>query len=123
MTSVQQIRQQIVSALEETAIFDSVLTPPDDRQDSTIMKEPAAAVFFKGFSKADDNGVSILRANFSVQMKFLKIGVSDTADEIETAVEALFSIEPVTLTQKMITQKNSRSALYEAEMTFAGCRQ
>lgn len=123
MTSVQQIKQQIVTALENTAVFDTVQTPPDDRRESTIIKEPAAAVFFNGFSMVEDNGVDVLTAKFSVQMKFLKIGINDTTDEIETAMNALLTLEPLSMNQTGKTAGNSRSAVYEAEVVFAGCRQ
>ena len=56
-------------------------------------------------------------------MKFLKIGVNDTSEEIETVMEALLNLEPVSLRQKMNKSSNSRSAVYEAEISFAGCRQ
>jgi len=120
MKTVFEIKQQITQALTASGIFDSVLSPSDDAKDSLNMREPSAAVFFTGFSRKTDNGIEMMCADFRVLMKFLNIGVNDTSDETYGAVKALFALEPSKLTHRMISEKNSRSAFYTAEISFDG---
>jgi len=123
MKSAQQIKQQIVTALEGCGVFDKVLTPSDDRKDSTIMREPSAAVYFTGLKQSDDNGVQVPVAEFAVYMKFLKIGVNDTTEDIELAINALSGLEPLSVSYKSVNGENTRSAFYQTNISFAGCRQ
>jgi len=122
MKSANQIKQQIISALTSCGIFDNVIAPPDDKQEDTIMREPAASVFFSGFSQVNDNGIPMLQASFSIYMKFLKIGLNDTTEDIELAVNAVSKLEPSSLSQKKTDSKNNRSALYIINVSFTGCR-
>lgn len=121
MISIFQIKEKIMTALEDSGVFDTVAAPPDDRKGQTVMREPAASVFLERMYKTDDNGVPLLSADFSIYMKFLKIGVNDTSDEIETAMLAIAALEPASLTQKM-QSGDGRSAIYVIEAAFTGCR-
>lgn len=123
MKSPQQIKQQIVTALETCGVFDTVTTPSDDRQDRTLMREPSAAVFYSGMDISEDRGVLIKTSVFLIYMRFLKIGVNETAEDIELAVDAVAGLEPVSLTQKRLDTDNLRSGHYLIEAHFAGCRE
>ncbi|PLX66007.1 MAG: hypothetical protein C0602_12810 [Denitrovibrio sp.] len=123
MQTVQQIKQSLIQNLENCGVFDSVLTPSDDRRQSTIMREPSAAVFFSGLKSTEDNGVVVCTAVFEVDMKFLKVGVNETSDDIETVMKSLSELEPCSLSQKMTKGANDRSAVYRIEAAFNGCRQ
>lgn len=123
MISAAGIKSRIMTVLESSGVFDSVTAPPDDRKGAGIMREPAAAVFFSGIRQTADNGVRLLTADYSIYMKFLKIGVNETCDDIETAMQALSRLEPVSLSQKMLSTENQRSAVYLAEVSFTGCAQ
>jgi len=122
MKTAQEIKQAIADALTDCGVFDSVLTPSDDRKDSTIIREPSAAVYYSECVIKDDNGVQVTEHGYIVRMKFLKIGVNETTDDIELAVNALKEMEPASLTQKGNTETNGRSAIYTIDIKFAGCR-
>lgn len=122
MKTAQEIKQAIADSLNTCGVFDSVLTPSDNRKDATIMREPSAAVYYSGCVIRDDNGVQVTEYAYIIRMKFLKIGVNETADDIELAVNALKELEPASLAQSGKTDTNSRSASYTIDITFAGCR-
>jgi hypothetical protein len=122
MKTASQIKQDIVAVLSECGVFDTVLTPPDDRKYSTIMRESSAAVYHTGCGISDDNGVQVVTQNYSIYMKFQKIGVNDTTDDIELAVDALRSIEPSSLKQAKESGGDKRFVLYLIDVSLVGCR-
>jgi len=122
MISASQIKHQITTSLTSCGVFDTVLTPADDRMDNTIMSEPSAAVYYKGCNTNKDNGHLVTQHNFTIHMKFLKIGVNETIDDIEIAIDALKELEPSSLKQTKLSNTNGRSAAYSIEASFAGCR-
>lgn len=123
MQSVQLIKQALIQAITDTAVFDTVVSPSDDRRGDTVMREPAAAVYFNGLKSLSDGGYSYTAADFTVDMKFLKIGINDTSEDIQTVTDALMQLEPVSIRQGMQKKDNGRSAVYTVDISFAGCRQ
>lgn len=122
MKTSQEIKQAVANALTNCGVFDSVLTPSDDRRESTIMHEPCAAVYYSGCRTSEDNGIRYIEHIFDIRMKFLKIGINETAEDIETAINALKELEPVSIKQSAEAAPNSRSATYRVEIRFAGCK-
>lgn len=122
MLSAQEIKQRLVTALENSGVFDSVLTPADDRKNSVIMHEPSAAVYYTGVVLSEDNNIQITSVSFSVYMKFLKTGINETADDISLVTDAVKALEPVSLKQTKVSEGNKNHIVYQMDITFNGCQ-
>jgi len=122
MLTAQDIKQKLVTALKNCGVFDSVLTPADDRKNSVIMNEPSAAVYYIGSSLSEDNNIQTTPISFSVYMKFLKTGINETVDDISLAIDAIKTLEPESLKQMKISEGNKHHAMYQIDVTFNGCK-
>ncbi|ADD68998.1 hypothetical protein Dacet_2236 [Denitrovibrio acetiphilus DSM 12809] len=122
MKTASQIKDKIVSALAGCGVFDTVLSPSDDKKGTIIMREPSAAVYYSGWGTSDDNGVRLITHNYNIYMKFLMIGVNDTADDAELVIDALNILEPSSLTQTKESGGDKRTAMYLIKAGFSGCK-
>jgi len=121
MKTAHQIKTLIKDTLTGTNLFTDVITPPDDKL-KVVMRAPAASIYFKGFTKSSDKRIQVIKTSFAVQLKFIKIGLSEAEEELHQTVQALSELEPEELAQKKITDTDDRSAIYQIDITFTGVR-